>query len=148
LELYVKQRSKGGVPRRIVLDLVATAVPTHGEKEGSYYHGYCKERIYHPLVVFDGDTGQMIGAVLRAGNTHASRGVGAILRRIVTQLRRAWPSVKIELRGDAGFALPSLYEYCEAEGVDYVIGLITNARLRELREALARSSATAVRGRR
>jgi hypothetical protein len=135
-DLYVKQRGKDGAPKKIVLDLDATDDPTYGEQEGSYYHGYYKGHIYHPLVVFDGDTGQMIGAVLRAGNTHASRGAVAILRRIVTRLRRAWPSVQIELRADAGFAVPALYEYCEAEGVDYVVGLITNARLRDLTKPL------------
>jgi hypothetical protein len=135
-ELYVRQRSKDGVPRNVVLDLDATADPTHGEQEGSYYHGYYKEHIYHPLVVFDGDTGQIIAAVLRAGNTHASHGAVAILRRIVTWLRRAWPSVKIELRADAGFAVPVLYEYCEAEGIHYVIGLVTSARLQELAKPL------------
>ena len=136
LRLYVRQRAEDGAPKKIVLDLDATADPAHGEQEGSYYHGYYKEHIYHPLVVFDGDTGQMIAAVLRAGNTHASRGAVAILRRLVTRLRQAWPSVKIELRADAGFAVPALYEYCEAEGVHYAIGLINNARLEELAKPL------------
>ncbi len=136
LRLYVRQRGRSGAPKKIVLDLDATDDPTYGEQEGSYYHGYYKEHIYHPLVVFDGDTGQMIAAVLRAGNTHASCGAVAILRRIVTRLRRAWPSVKIELRADAGFAVPALYEYCEAEGINYAIGLITNARLQELAKPL------------
>ncbi len=136
LELYVRQRGKGGAPKKIVLDLDATDDPTHGEQEGSHYHGYYKEHIYHPLVAFDGDTGQIIAAVLRTGNTHASRGAVAILRRIVTRLRRAWPSVNIELRADAGFAVPRVYEYCEAEGIHYAIGLITNARLEKLAKPL------------
>ncbi len=134
--LYVKQRSKDGAPKKIVLDLDATDDPAHGRQEGSYYHGYYRDNVYHPLLVFDGDTGQMITAVLRAGNTHASRGAVAILRRIVTRLRQSWPFVKIELRADAGFAVPALYEYCEAEDVDYAIGLITNARLEELAKPL------------
>jgi hypothetical protein len=36
--------------------------------------------------------------------------------------------------GDAGFALPAVYEYCEREGVLYTIGLVPNSRL----EAAAR----------
>ena len=44
--------------------------------------------------------------------------------------------MKIELRADAGFAVPALYEYCEAEGIHYAVGLITNARLRELAKPL------------
>ena len=43
--------------------------------------------------------------------------------------------MKAEIRVDAGFAVPTLYEYCEKEGIDYTIGLISNARL----EALAAS---------
>lgn len=44
-------------------------------------------------------------------------------------LREAWPEVELELRVDAGFAVPILCDYCEAEAIDYTIGLITNARL-------------------
>jgi hypothetical protein len=69
---------------------------------------------------------------LRPGNTHASRGTVSILKRIVSRLREAWPEVEIELRADAGFAVPEIYDYCEAEGIDYTIALITNARLEEL----------------
>lgn len=116
----------------VLLDFDATDDPTHGEQEESYYHGYFESHIYHPLLVFDGDTGQLITAVLRPGNSHASRGTVAILKRIVTLLRRAWPEVEIEFRADAGFAVPTVYDYCEAEGIRYTIALITNDRLREL----------------
>ncbi len=104
----MEQRGKDGIPERILLDFDATDDPTHGEQEGSYYHGYYKEHIYHPLLVFDGETGQLITAVLRPGNTHASRGAVAILKRIVGRLRQAWPEVEIELRADAGFAIPEI----------------------------------------
>ena len=131
-ELYVRERSKGGAPKKILLDFDATDDPTHGEQEESYYHGYFEEHIYHPLLVFDGQTGQLITAVLRAGNTHASHGTVAILKRIVALLRRAWPQAEIELRADAGFAVPAVYEFCEAEGIAYTIALITNSRLEKL----------------
>jgi hypothetical protein len=131
-ELYVAQRSKDGVPKKVLLDFDATDDPTHGDQEESYYHGYFEEHIYHPLLVFDGQTGQLITAVLRAGNTHASHGTVAILRRIVARLREAWPSVEIELRADAGFAIPAVYEFCEDAEIDYTIALITNSRLQEL----------------
>jgi hypothetical protein len=85
--------------------------------------------MYHPLLVFDGDTNQLITAVLRPGNAHGSRGVVAILKRLVRHLRAWWPGIRIELRADSGFAVPALYEYCEAEGIGYTIGLIPNPRL-------------------
>jgi hypothetical protein len=73
-EIYVARRGKEGAPRRVLLDFDSTEDPTHGEQEGSYYHGYYGTRMYHPLLVFDGHTNQLLSAVLRAGNTHASRG--------------------------------------------------------------------------
>ena len=135
-ELYLRQRSAADAPRKILLDFDSTDDPTHGEQEGSYYHGYYEQHMYHPLLVFDGETGQLVTAVLRAGNTHSSRSAVAILKRIVARLREAWPEVEIELRADAGFAVPALYDYCEAESIDYTIGLIANARLRVLASSL------------
>jgi hypothetical protein len=69
---------------------------------------------------------------LRRGNTHASNSAVALLKRIVVRLRQRWPEVEIEIRADAGFAVPALYDYCEQEGIVYTVGLITNPRLEEL----------------
>jgi Transposase DDE domain group 1 len=135
-ELYLDRRGEGVPPKKILLDFDATDDPTHGEQEGSYYHGYYEQHMYHPLLVFDGESGHLITAILRAGNTHASRSAVALLKRIVARLRQRWPEVKIELRADAGFAVPALYEYCEVEGIDYSVGLITNPRLEALAEGL------------
>ncbi|MDQ5819144.1 MAG: IS1380 family transposase [Actinomycetota bacterium] len=136
-ELYVRERGKGGVPpERILLDFDATADPVHGDQEGAYYHGFYGERIYHPLLVFDGETDQLVTAVLRPGNTHASPGALAILKPIVGRVREAWPEVEIEVRADAGFAVPEVYDYCEQEGIGYTIGLISNPRLEALAQDL------------
>lgn len=133
---YVRERSKKGTPKKVLLDFDSTADPAHGDQEGVYYHGFYGEHIYHPLLVFDGETNQLIAAILRCGNTHASRGSFAVLKRIVGRLRQAWPEVEIEIRADAGFAVPEVYEYCEKEGIDYTIGLISNRRLEVLAEPL------------
>jgi hypothetical protein len=115
----------------IVIDIDATDDPTHGHQQLSFFHGYYDEHMYHPLLVFDGLTGFPIACVLRAGNTHASHGSVAVLRRIIKRLKRAYPGAQIVLRADAGFAIPSLYRFCEKERIHYVIGLITNDRLRQ-----------------
>jgi Transposase DDE domain group 1 len=138
LELYVQERGKGGAPERVLLDFDATDDPVHGDQEGGYYHGFYEERILHPLLVFDGETNQLIAAILRPGNTHASRGALAILKRIVKRLREEWPAVEIEIRADAGFAVPEIYDYCEKEGIGYTIGLISNPRLEALAQDLLR----------
>ena len=93
--------------------------------------------MYHPLLVFDGETGQLITAVLRPGTVHAGHGVVPILGRIVARLRQQWPNVAITIRADAGFAKPSLFAWCEAEGIAYTIGLVTNPRLLVLAAPLA-----------
>ena len=123
---------RGRAPKRIPLDFDATDDPTHGEQEGSFYHGYYREHIYHPLLVFDGEKGHLITALLRAGNTHASNSSVAILKRIVSRLGVRWPEVQIELRADAGFAVPAVYDYCEDEDIAYTVAFITNRRLSEM----------------
>ena len=130
-QVYLHQRARDGIPTRIVLDLDGTDDPTHGQQEQTAYHGYYHQHMYHPLLVFDGTTGQLITAVLRPGTAHASCGVVAILKRIVRSLRDRWPQVAIELRADSGFARPALYDWCEGNGIGYTIGLGRNDRLEQ-----------------
>jgi hypothetical protein len=130
--IYLQERERDGRPMHLLLDLDSTADPTHGEQEGSSYHGYYQQHMYHPLLVFDGHTNQLITAVLRHGTAHASRGVIAILTRLVAAIRIRWPQVTIELRADSGFAIPALYDDCERERISYTIGLSPNTRLQAL----------------
>jgi hypothetical protein len=132
LALYLQERERDGRPTHILLDVDTTDDPTHGHQEGTAYHGYYRQHMYHPLLVFDGDTDQLITAVLRSGNAHASGGALAVLKRLVRALRARWPGVEIELRADSGFAVPELYQWCEAHRVHYTIGLIPNPRLEAL----------------
>jgi len=123
--LYIR-RNKKRKPKRIILDLDGTDDPTYGNQQLTFFHGYYDQYMYHPLVIYDADTGELITAVLRAGNRHASYGAISVLKRIIPQLKKAFPKAEIIIRGDAGFAIPARYEYCEEEGLTYVIGLIRN----------------------
>ena len=140
-QVYLRERDRDGVPTRIVLDFDGTDDPTHGDQAGTAYHGYFRQHQYFPLLVFDADTGQLVTAVLRRGAVHAGHGAVAILKRIVAALRARWPGVAIALRADSGFALPALYTYCEAEGIEYTIGLGSNPRLEELAAPLLAEAA-------
>jgi hypothetical protein len=139
-EVYLRERERDGIPTHILLDLDSTDDPVHGEQEGRAYHGYYQQHMYHPLLVFDGETGQLITAVLRPGTVHAGHGVVPILQRIVTRIRQRWPDVAITIRADAGFAKPSLFAWCEAEEITYTIGLVTNPRLLALAAPLAQDA--------
>jgi hypothetical protein len=128
-EVYLRERERAGVPTHLVLDLDGTDDPTYGSQEGTAYHGYFRQHQYFPLLVFDGETDQLVTAVLRRGTVHASHGVVAILKRIAAAARARWPGVTLEVRADSGFAIPALYDWCEAEGIAYAIGLVPNPRL-------------------
>jgi hypothetical protein len=129
---YLRERGREGPPRRLRLDIDSTDDPTHGAQEGTAYHGFYRQHMYHPLLVFDGDTDQLVVAALRAGNAHAGQGVVPLLGALVPALRAHWPGVPIEVRVDGGAAGPELYACCEAAGVDYTVGLPPNARLAAL----------------
>lgn len=128
-QIYLTERERDGIPPHILLDLDSTADPTHGQQEGTAYHGYFRQHMYHPLLIFDGETDQLITAVLRPGNVHASHGIVAILKRVVGTMRCRWPGIAISLRADSGFAIPALYQFCEQHAITYTIGLVPNARL-------------------
>lgn len=126
---YLKRRKKSR-PKKITLDLDSTDDPTHGQQELSFYHGYYREHIYHPLLIFDADTGDLITAVLRPGNRGAAAGVVSVLKRLVKRIRRKLgKKIQIEIRADSGFATPELYDFCEGEQLSYVIGFARNRRL-------------------
>lgn len=142
VQVYLQERERDGIPAHIVLDLDGTDDPAHGKQEGVAYHGFYDQYMYHPLLLFDGDTGQLITAVLRPGTVHASRGAVAVLKRIVRLVRRRWPNVTIEVRADSGFAVPPLYDYLEAQRIPYTIGLVSNSRLQEMAAPLAEEATT------
>jgi len=135
LKRYIRRLRKRR-PEKIVLDLDSTDDHTHGQQEFSFYHGYYRSHILHPLLIFDGRSGDLIAAVLRPGNKGAAYRAVPVLRRVVAALRKALPQVPIEVRADSGFATPQLYDFCEDEGLQYEIGLSRNPRLERAVEPL------------
>ena len=114
-------------PEQIVIDLDATDDPLHGRQEGRFFHGYYKHYCYLPLYAFCGE--HLLAGQLRPSNIDASCGTVELLERIVGQIRRRWPEVRIIIRADSGFAREEIMAFCEANGVDYVLGLAKNSRL-------------------
>jgi hypothetical protein len=132
-------------PRRIVLDLDATDDPVHGNQLGRFFHGYYKCYCYLPLYIFCGD--HLLCAKLRPSDIDAAAGSVKQLARIVGQIRACWPEVEIVVRGDSGFCREPIMRWCEANGVDYLLGLAKNDRLKrilgkELHEAKQQFEAT------
>jgi hypothetical protein len=136
VDLFVRTRLEA--PAEVILDVDATDDPTHGAQTLSGYHGYFRQHQYLPLHVYEGHSGFPLAVWLRPGAVHASLGAVDILGAIVAQLRAAWPAVRILVRADNGLGVPAVYAFCEAEGLDYVIGYASNPVLeRATAQALA-----------
>jgi hypothetical protein len=108
---FLRSYNGGKEPRRIVLDVDATDDRLHGNQEGRFYHGYYRCYCYMPLYVFCDD--YLLAAKLRPSDIDAAAGVDGELERIVGQIRRVWPNVKIVVRGDSGFCRDWLMRWCE-----------------------------------
>jgi hypothetical protein len=114
-------------PEAITLDLDATDDPLHGDQEGKFFHGYYDCYCYLPLYVFCGK--HLLVAKLRRANIDGSAGARDELSRVVEQIRKRWPAVRITLRADSSFAREALMAWCEQNRIDYLFGLARNARL-------------------
>ena len=130
VQVFIEDHSEP--PDCVVLDLDVTDLPLHGEQEGRFFHGYYDSYCYLPLCIFCGE--HLLCARLRTADHDGSAGSLKEIKRIVRQLRKAWPGVWIILRADSGFCRDELMSWCERKGVDYVFGLARNERLRRMIE--------------
>src|SRR5580700_11328967 len=115
-------------PRVIVLDTDSSESPTYGEQEGSAYNGHFGCTCYHPLFVFN-QLGDLERCALRPGNAHSADGWRDVLEPVVSRYRGRVK--RLYFRGDAAFAIPEVYEFLEAQGMDYAIRLPANRVLQD-----------------
>ena len=127
-------------PEQIIIDLDATDDPLYGRQEGRFFHGYYKSYCYLPLYAFCGE--HLLAAELRPSNIDGSAGTVELMERLVSAIRTRWPDTQIILRADSGFTRESIMAWCEANEIDYVLGLARNSRLvAEIAEELAIAAA-------
>ncbi|MFQ5830854.1 MAG: IS1380 family transposase [Candidatus Methylomirabilia bacterium] len=145
------RRRLRGRAERITIDLDPTDDPTHGQQEFTFFNGHYDTWCYLPLVAtvtFNAEPEQyVVGAVLRPGNSPASQGAIGLLRRLVRKLCAAFPGAALRVRLDGGFASPRMFDFLEAQGVEYLVAMASNARLQKrvrrlLGKARMRSKAT------
>ena len=119
--------------RRITIDLDPTDDPTHGQQELAFFNGHYDTWCYLPLMgtlTFNDERIQyLVAAVLRPGTGPTARGAIGRLRRLFAKLRTAFPTARLRVRLDGGFAGNPLLDFLEAERVEYVIGLAGNVRV-------------------
>ena len=126
--------------RRITIDLDPTEDATHGSQQLSFFNRLYDSRCYLPLagfLSFDNEPDQyLFCCLLRAGNAVAKVGCLSLLKRLLPRLRKAFPKAKICIRLDAGFSGPELYEFFEAERMEYVVCMGKNPVLLRFAEPL------------
>ena len=114
-------------PEGIILDIDDTDDPTHGAQQLSLFNGYYDEYCFQPLFIFEGQSGKLITSILRPGKRPSGKETCAIIKRVVTLIRAAWPKVGIIIRGDSHFATPELFAWCDSHNVKYILGLTSNS---------------------
>ena len=113
--------------KTIILDFDPTDDPTHGQQEFAFYHGHYRTHCFLPLIgtiQFNREKRQtLLCAVLRPGDAGAAVGFIPILDRLLAKIRSAFPKVRIRIRLDGGFAVPSVLDYLDEAHVEYIVGL-------------------------
>lgn len=141
IERHRRRRRK---VRGITIDLDPTDDPTHGAQQLALFNGHYDCWCYLPLLgflTFDDELEQyLVAAVLRPGNAPASQGAREILWRLFEKLTVAFPQARILVRLDGGFATPELLEFLDEAGVDYVVAMGKNSRLKRFAEASMRQA--------
>ena len=124
-DTLLKRKNK----KRLIIDLDSTEDPAYGKQEGVVYNGHFAKNCFHPLFGFTSD-GDCLGARLRPGNVHSADGALEFIKPMVERYR---PWFKLFwFRGDAAFAKPEIYEYCEEQRLTYFMRLPANENLDRL----------------
>jgi hypothetical protein len=113
-----------GAPERLTIDVDATLVTAHSEKEGAagnYKGGYG----FHPLAAYAGETREALAALLRPGNAGANTAADhqAVLDRALEQIpAERIESLEILVRADSAGATHGLIDYCREVRMRFSVG--------------------------
>ena len=148
-DLFIDQfiTSFATAPKHLTFDLDAVDDPAHGAQQLVLFHGYFDQYQYFPSFITCADNDQTVVLSLRPGAVHAALGADDDLEYLVRRLRQAWPGVHLQVRGDAGYGMPWMYEVCERLSIDYTFGIAANNILKKrsaslVAQAVARFEAT------
>ena len=125
-------------PEMVLFDIDSTLFDTFGNQEGEGYNQHYSNHGYHPLLCYDGLTGDLLKAVLRPGAVYTSTDCCEFMKPLLMEYLEDYPDVSLYLRGDSGFACPELFELLETNGTSYAIRLKMNDTLIRLADSLER----------
>jgi hypothetical protein len=120
-----------GHPGRLVLDIDATLLTAHSEKEGAagtYKGGFG----FHPLLCFEATTGEALAGILRPGNAGANTAADhvALLEAALAQLPEGVAGPGTLVRCDSGGATHDFLDAVSARGLSFSVGCELSGRVR------------------
>ena len=124
-------------PGAVTLDIDDTVDAVHGHQQLSLFNAHYDERCFLPIHVYDTATSRPVAFLLRPGKTPSGEEIRHHLRRLIRRIRQRWPRTRITIRGDSHYGRPEVMAWCEANGVDYILGLAGNNVVRRLFDAAA-----------
>ena len=89
-------------PEHVLLDLDSTLFGTYGSQEGEGFNFHYQAHGYHPLLCYDGLTGDLLKAELRDGTLHCSNDADKFMEPLFQEYMER--GIKTYLRGDSGFS--------------------------------------------
>jgi len=113
-----------GAPARLTLDVDATLITAHSEKEraaGNYKGGYG----FHPLQVYLDETREALGGLLRPGNagSNTAEDHTMVIDRALAQIPAEYiESLEILVRADSAGATHGLVDYCREGNMRFSVG--------------------------
>lgn len=119
-------------PDQLIFDVDSTNFATYGTQEENSFNYHYSSYGYHPLLCYDGLTGDLLKSQLRKGSVYTSNGVVDFIRPLIEEYESKYYKTNLFLRGDSGFAVPALFDYLEESSVKYAIRLKSNATLKKL----------------
>jgi hypothetical protein len=131
----------GGAPRRIILDIDATLLTAHSEKEGAagtYKGGFG----FHPLLCCEAATGEALAGILRPGNAGSNTAVDhvTVLELALAQLPQGALNPGTLVRCDSAGATHAFLEAVVAKGLCFSVGCDLSERVRATILALPESA--------
>jgi hypothetical protein len=112
-----------GAPARVVLDLDATLITAHSDKEqasGTYKRGFG----FHPLLAYEAETQEALAGILRPGNAGANTAADhiTVLDAAVEQLPERSRQPGLLVRADSGGATHAFLDHVVARGFRFSVG--------------------------
>jgi hypothetical protein len=113
-----------GAPERVTIEVDATLVGSHSEKEGAagnYKGGYG----FHPLMAYCDETSESLAAMLRPGNAGSNTAADHVM--VVEDALAQIPAelietIEIVVRADSAGATHELLDFCREHRLRYSVG--------------------------